>query len=105
MRSFLGYEAVGCYADTSDRAIPTLEGTDPILDGLYTARKDPIAKCAVAAMKRGFSMIAVQDGGWCAASANAPDTYYKYGESRACKDDGEGGPWANQVYLLVEPCD
>ena len=45
-------------------------------------------------------MFAVQNGGWCAASATASQTYDKYGKSTACKDDGEGGPWANQVYEL-----
>ena len=27
-------------------------------------------------------------------------TFDKYGKSTACKDDGEGGPWANQVYVI-----
>ena len=95
-----GYETIGCYKDTGNRAIKTLEGTDPILDGSYGSRKNPIAKCAVAAMRAGHSMFAVQHGGWCAASATAPQTYNKYGKSAACKADGEGGPWANQVYFV-----
>ena len=45
-------------------------------------------------------MFAVQNGGRCAASATAPQTFDKYGISTACKADGEGGPWANQVYLI-----
>ena len=45
-------------------------------------------------------MFAVQDGGWCAASATATKTFDKYGKSTACKDGGEGGPWANQVYVI-----
>ena len=95
-----GYDEVGCYKDTGSRTIPTLEGKDSILDGSYSSRTNPIAKCAVAAMTAGYSMFAVQDGGWCAASATAPQTFDKYGKSTACKDDGEGGPWANQVYKL-----
>ena len=70
------------------------------MDGSYSSRTNPIAKCAVAAMRAGYSMFAVQDGGWCAASATALQTYDKYGKSTACKDDGEGGSWANQVYEL-----
>ena len=62
--------------------------------------RTPIAKCAVAAMRAGYSMFAVQNGGWCAASATAPQTFDKYGKSSACKADGEGGPWANQVYFV-----
>ena len=90
---------MGCYRDTANRAIPQLEGKASILDGQYWHRANPIAKCAVAAMKRRYKMFAVQNGGWCAASATAPQTYDKYGKSSACKRDGEGGGWANQVYL------
>ena len=98
-RLFTGYQTIGCFKDTGNRAIQTLEGADPILDGSYSTRKNPIVKCAVAAMKRGYRMFAVQNGGWCAASSTAPQTYDKYGKSIACRSDGEGGPWANQVYL------
>ena len=111
-----GFDSIGCYKDTpspgdgqrgdpgdggpSSRAIETLEGTDHILDGSYSTRENPIVKCAVAAMRAGHSMFAVQNGGWCAASATAPQTYKKYGNSTACKADGKGGPWANQVYVF-----
>ncbi|KAL9972614.1 hypothetical protein ACROYT_G018952 [Oculina patagonica] len=95
-----GYKSVGCYKDTSSRAIQPLEGKDAILDGSYSSRTNPIAKCAVAAMRAGYIMFAVQNGGWCASSATAPQTYNKYGTSTACKADGEGGPWANEVYFV-----
>ena len=95
-----GYDTVGCYKDTSDRAIQTLEGKDSILDGSYSSRTNPIGKCAVAAMRAGYSMFAVQHGGWCAASDTAAQTFDKYGKSTACKADGEGGGWANQVYVI-----
>ena len=45
-------------------------------------------------------MFAVQNGGWCASSANALDTYQKYGVTNSCKPDGEGGPAGNQVYRI-----
>ena len=45
-------------------------------------------------------MFAVQNGGWCASSSTAPQTFDKYGKSAACKADGEGGPWGNQVYVI-----
>ena len=91
---------MGCYKDKGDRAIPTIEGTDPVLDGSYRSRQNAIAKCAVAARKRGFQVFAVQHGGWCASSATAEKTFNKYGKSSDCKNDGEGGPWANNVYIL-----
>ena len=97
---FPDYKTIGCYKDTSNRAIPTLEGADAVLDGSYPSRKSPIAKCAVAAMRKGYSMFAVQNGGWCAASATAPQTFDKYGKSSACRSDGEGGGGANQVYVI-----
>ena len=52
-------------------------------------------------MRAGYKMFAVQNGGWCASSATAPMTFGKYEKSTACKQDGEGGPWANQVYFLL----
>ena len=70
------------------------------MDGSYWIRKNPVEKCAAAAMKAGYGMFAVQNGGWCAASAIAPQTFNKYGKSTACQDDGEGGPWGNQVYVI-----
>ena len=71
-----------------------------MLDGSYGSRKNPIAKCAVAAMRAGASMFAVQNGGQCFASSTAPQKFDKYGKSAACNADGEGGTWANQVYVI-----
>ena len=101
----IDYTAVGCYRDTTDRAIPTIEGTDFVLDGgfsFYQRRQNAIVKCAVAARKGGFPAFALQDGGWCAASANALETFNKYGKSSDCKTDGRGGPFANNVYVFQD---
>ena len=46
-------------------------------------------------------MFAVQDGGWCASSQTAEDTYNKYGKSQECSQQGEGGIEANQVYKIL----
>ena len=91
---------MGCFKDTGKRAIPTIEGKDPMLDGPYRRRKNAIAKCAIAARRKGFHMFAIQNGGWCAASASAEITFDKYGKSRACRKGGEGGPFANHVYVI-----
>ena len=93
---------MGCYKDRPDRAIPGIEGTDPVLDGDYLNRHNAIVKCAVAARRKDFKMFALQDGGWCASSATAWDTHYKYGQSLDCKEDGEGGDWANNVYVFED---
>ena len=54
----------------------------------------------VATMRNPYVMNAVQAGGWCAASATAPQTFAKFGKSTACKSHGEGGGCANQVYVI-----
>ena len=73
-------------------------------DGSHASRKNPIAKCAVAAMRAGYSMFAVQNGGHCQTDAmsSTAQTFDKYGKSTVCKDDGEGGPWGNQVYVIKD---
>ena len=45
-------------------------------------------------------MFAIQNGGWCAASSTAQEKFDVYGKSTDCMADGEGGPWANNVYIL-----
>jgi len=102
---FIDYTGIGCYEDTTDRAIPTLEDTDPVLDGgvfSYQSRQNAIVKCAVAARKRDFPAFALQDGGLCAASANALKTFNKHGKSSDCKNDGRGGPFANNIYVFQD---
>ncbi|KAI8516969.1 hypothetical protein Bbelb_055500 [Branchiostoma belcheri] len=97
------YTSLGCWSDSADRAIPTLEGTDPRLDGKYRKRTDPIGKCYQVARSRGFTVFGVQDSGQCFGSADAHNTYNKHGPSIKCKADGEGGPWALEVYQITDP--
>lgn len=97
---FIDYKSVGCYRDAEDRAIPLVEGTDPLLDGHYSSRLNAVAKCAVVARKNGFRMFAVQNGGWCAGSLAAVETFDKYGISYDCQGDGKGGDLANNVYVI-----
>lgn len=70
------------------------------MDGDPTNRKNAIAKCALVARKNGFHMFAVQSGGLCAGSLSAIETFNKYGKSSDCNDDGEGGHFANSVYVI-----
>eukprot|EP00058_Branchiostoma_floridae_P020771 XP_002606261.1 hypothetical protein BRAFLDRAFT_83987 [Branchiostoma floridae] len=100
---FLGdcYQSLGCWKDNlTDRAIPTLEGTDPRLGDSYGARSNPVEKCYQVAHSRGLTVFAVQDGGQCFGSANGHNTFFKYGRSSACGVDGEGGTSTNEVYLI-----
>ena len=56
------------------------------------------------AYKQGFKVFALQAGSLCFTSAKAHLTYYKYGKSDLCKEDGRGGAtWeASQVYKIVK---
>ncbi|XP_006815386.1 uncharacterized protein LOC102804547 [Saccoglossus kowalevskii] len=97
------YVPIGCFADTINRAIATLEGTDSRLDGAYRYRTNPIEKCAAVARDNGYGMFAIQNGGWCASSCTACQTYDIYGPSAACTGSGKGGSFANDVYIFVDP--
>jgi len=55
-----GYKNLGCWRDTRNRSIPTLEGKDPFLDSSYWLRMNAAEKCAQAARKRGYSVFALQ---------------------------------------------
>ena len=92
------YTSIGCYKDQNNRAIPTNEGSSPILDGAYSARQDAIKKCYTVAKAKGDKIFALQDGGWC-ASAPDENSYNKYGAATNCSN-GLGGGWANDVYRI-----
>ena len=100
-RSSVKVTSIGCFEDVPwRRAIPSLEGLDPLLEGNYKSRKDAIEKCASVAKKRGYKVFAVQDGGMCLSSSTAHKTFDIYGTSRRCTRNGRGGVWANHVYVI-----
>ena len=76
-----------------------------MLDGYYKQRVDAIDKCFKCALKLDNTIFAVQDGGWCATSRNAKDTYQKYGASTNCNAKGTGGSMANHVYEIEGKAD
>ena len=78
-----------------------MERSDVFLKDSYSQRNDAIQKCALAAKLRGYKTFAIQDGGMCVSGPNSHQTFDKYGKSQDCKNDGKGGPWANQVYRLT----
>ncbi|XP_078600360.1 uncharacterized protein LOC144875315 [Branchiostoma floridae x Branchiostoma japonicum] len=102
-----GYTRLGCWRDTTDdRAIPTLEGTDPLLDRTLDPLTpyNAIEKCYQVALSRGFPMFALHDGGQCLGSADGLNTYNRHGPSTICPFDGEGGPLENEVYKITGDC-
>ena len=78
-----------------------LEGQDPdVLDGNYKLRADALEKCALPAMKIGYDVFAIHDGGQCLVSDTVRPTFNKHGISQDCKSDGKGGSGAN-VYIIA----
>ena len=77
-----------------------LEGEDPdVLDGDYKLRADAIEKCALVALKIGYIVFAIHDGGSCLVSESVDPTFNKYGILQDCKSDGKGASEASHVYL------
>ena len=73
---------------------------DSLLNDSYRLRTDAIQKCAMAALVRGFTVFAVQDGGMCVSDKYAYLSSKYADKSENCKSDGKGGNMANQVYYL-----
>ena len=97
-----GYFSIGCWRDQPERALPSLEGIFPMLDGNdYKARKLPIKKCATIARVQGFPAFALENGGQCLGGKDILQTYNMYGASSACEADGRGGPWSMEVYKFT----
>ena len=95
----LSVKSLGCFKDTGRRAIPQMDGRNPLVKGFYRKRADAIVRCGLVAMRFGYRVFAVQHQGWCATGPRAHLTYQKYGPSNRCRN-GKGGPWANDVYAV-----
>jgi len=95
---------IGCYKDNPERAIPLLEAMSPLLDGSYVQRPAAIRRCAKVAYDLKLDVFAVQNGGQCLGGPDANLNYKKYGSSTQCRENGRGGPWANQVYRIFRRC-
>ncbi len=73
------YTKLGCFKDTRARAIPSLEGQDPVLYDNYTSRQDVTRKCALAAKRRRHQVFAVMADGQCASGPNTDKNFVKFG--------------------------
>ena len=47
-----------------------------------------------------MDIFVVQDDGECLMGPNARKSYRRYGPSIDCSSNGEGGPYANNVYEI-----
>ena len=84
---------LGCFRDKRRRSAGSMVAN---LRGLKYAVRD----CARQARKRGYRIFAVQNGGECFMGPRAKITYKMYGRSKRCRG-GKGGPWANDVYIII----
>ena len=57
-------------------------------------------KCALVAKQQSFKAFAVENGGQCFGGKNLLQIYKKYGRSRDCANNGRGGDYAMEVYVL-----
>eukprot|EP01083_Nonionella_stella_P028877 79589_1 len=85
------YKYLGCYEDTSTRAL--VEGPHRRLSS------DRLENCAKTCCP--FDYFALQAGGWCSCS-NSLSQATRYGESDGCPDDRRGGNWANDLFTYTE---
>lgn len=93
------YISLGCYRDTSDRAIKS-----EIAQYYLPTHNSAIRLCNLYAFRLGYKVFGVQAGGECwtsekASLASANETYAKYGVATKC-EDGKGGSYANDVYTV-----
>ena len=80
--------------------IESLENNDPVLDGVYTTRKESDVKCLNAARRKGNKMFALKNRGECLSSAGGHlDITATYEESDECVHD-KGGVNAMNVYII-----
>ena len=75
------------YNSKNDPAIPSIEGTDAILDGDSSTRRHAIVKCARSAWTEGYQVFGIASGS-CHTSGSAHDTYNKHGKAEDCNQQG-----------------
>ena len=95
------YTSLGCWKDTADRAIPTLEGKCNHLDGHYQTRINALQKCLSCAQEMGMNIFSLQDRGWCTGTVSDGKEYAKYGVALECPSNGLGAPGINNVYKFT----
>jgi len=81
-----GYDYMGCWRDSWDRALPYMLGQ-------VSSRE----QCADLAMSVGMNTFGVQYYGQCWAGMHPTHNYQRHGVAGACSILGDG--WTNQVYL------
>ena len=81
-----GHKSVGCYESPgTSRLTHDMTGSDPILNGIYPAQPGSfISKCAVAVIRAGYRLFAVENNDTCSAIATTPQKIKILEESKKC---------------------
>ncbi|RMX53475.1 hypothetical protein pdam_00017074 [Pocillopora damicornis] len=97
------YHNMGCFKIGSGPPIPSLEGTDPILNGNHVSRLGAVQKCLHAARRKGNKMFAVASGGKClSAAVEYSDVEKSYTQtSHGCKN-GKGATNYMNIYIVKD---
>lgn len=110
MVPFLEYRGLGCYKDDGT-LLPSLEGVTQaglpaeeaqrdIRTGLST-RANAVKECAAAALRMGWDVFGVRDGGKCGSHKLARQRYRAIGAGDRNCLNGIGSPDSNDVYELL----
>ena len=79
-----GHKSVGCY-ESPGSLTHDMAGSDPILNGIYPAQPGSfISMCAVAVIRAGYRLFAVENNDTCSADATTPQKIKILGESNKC---------------------
>ena len=99
--NFSAYNPLGCWEQTSNTAIPLIEGSDPRIEGDYKLRTNAIRKCYQVARQRHMVVFAIKDGGMCFASADL-DGHQRHKKSKECRNRwSKGTSRAKNVYSIT----
>ena len=101
--TYYDFRKLGCFKDSQARAVPSLEGQDPVLDGDYTTRQDAVRKCALAAKKREHKVYVVMSNGQCSSGADTAKRFAKFGHGETeCSEMAATNNVYNYDYKSVD---
>jgi hypothetical protein len=97
----------GCFADGGSGDDGKKDGNKRAIPEMVSSGKGcgaaGIAACEQAAIAKGYNTFGVQwPQGSCQCFIGNNAKYDEFGKSTKCNDKGEGGVWANEVYVIEE---
>lgn len=74
----ISVKRIGCLEGRHRRVIPSVEGSDRIIQDRYRHRRDAVKKCALVAMRLRYTTFVVRRQGLCATGPEAHKTFKKH---------------------------